>query len=119
MTKKAVLTAAEVVVEDFDWGQLRWFSSGQLGNSETTTCGQCLLKVGSQNPKHLHPNCEEILHLQRGRIVHSLAGELYEMGPGDTIVIPANVVHNAKNVGPEEAVMTIIFSTPERKMERV
>ena len=37
------------------------------------------------------------------------------MGPGDTIVIPANVVHNASNDGDDVAIMTIMFSTPDRQ----
>jgi quercetin dioxygenase-like cupin family protein len=37
------------------------------------------------------------------------------MQAGDTIAIPANIVHNAHNVGSEEAVMTIVFSTPDRQ----
>ena len=39
------------------------------------------------------------------------------MGPGDTIVIPANVVHNASNDGNDTAIMTIIFSTPDRQTD--
>ena len=37
------------------------------------------------------------------------------MGPGDTIVVPPNVVHNARNEGDGTAVMSILFSTPDRQ----
>jgi quercetin dioxygenase-like cupin family protein len=119
VNKQAIFAADEAIIEDFDWGQLRWYTSGKQGNTKTTTFGQCLLRPGCENPRHLHPNCEEILHVLRGRIVHSLADETFEMGPGDTIVIPPNLVHNARNVGSEDALLTIIFSTPSRQMQRV
>ena len=97
-------------------GHLRWFASGQIGNSQTTTFGQCVLKPGYENPRHYHPNCEEILQVVHGQIDHALADEVFAMEAGDTIVIPANVVHKARNTGSDEAVLLIIFSTPERKM---
>jgi quercetin dioxygenase-like cupin family protein len=115
LTKKIVLEASEAIVEEFDWGQLSWYTGNRVGLSETMTLGRCIIKPGAQNPRHLHPNCEEVLHLISGEIVHSLGDEFFKMQAGDTIAIPANIVHNAHNVGSEEAVMTIVFSTPDRQ----
>ncbi|MEZ4861812.1 MAG: cupin domain-containing protein [Caldilineaceae bacterium] len=110
-----IIQDQEAVVQSFDWGQLRWFANGQIGNSQTMTVGQCILKPGCANFRHSHPNCEEILQVTSGQIMHSLADAHFPMGPGDTIVIPPNVVHNAQNVGNDEAIMTIVFSTPDRQ----
>ena len=117
MTEKIVLSAAEATVQEFDWGELVWYANGKMGNSETMTFGRAVLKAGQANFRHSHPNCEEILHVLSGRIIHSLGDEFYPMGPGDTIVIPANVVHNASNDGNDTAIMTIIFSTPDRQTD--
>src|SRR5262249_34177555 len=114
---KPVVQAGDALVQVFDWGELRWLANGQLGNSDALTFGQCILKPGCQNPRHLHPNCEEILHVVSGKIVHSIEDDLFEMGPGDTVVIPANIMHNARNVGSETAIMTIVFSSPDRQTE--
>ncbi len=116
-TGKPILQAENTVVQTFEWGRLRWFANGQLGNSETMTLGQCTLKPGCENPRHLHPNCEEILQVIEGTISHSVVDELFEMGSGDTIVIPPNVIHNARNTGDTDAVMTIAFSSPDRQTE--
>lgn len=112
-----IMQAQDAVLQTFEWGQLRWFANGQIGNSQTMTVGQCLIKPGCANFRHSHPNCEEILQVTSGQIIHSLADESFPMGPGDTIVIPPNIVHNARNVGEDDAVMTIVFSTPERKTD--
>lgn len=109
-----IVQAEDAVLQTFAWGQLRWFANGQIGNSQTMTVGQCVLKPGCANFRHSHPNCEEILQVTSGRIIHSLADETFPMGPGDTIVIPPHVIHNAQNVGDGDAVMTIVFSTPNR-----
>ena len=117
MNERTVLPAADATVQEFEWGELVWYANGKMGNSETKTFGRAVLKAGYANFRHSHPNCEEILHVLSGHIVHSLGDELFPMGPGDTIVIPAKVVHNASNDGDETAIMTIIFSTPDRQTD--
>ena len=56
MEKPIILRAGECEVIEKEWGQLTWFASGALGNSKDMTVGQCILKIGMQNPKHAHPN---------------------------------------------------------------
>lgn len=117
MIQSTLLSAANATVQEFDWGELVWYASGTLGNSESMTFGRAVLKAGYSNFRHSHPNCEEILHVLSGRILHSLGDALFPMGPGDTISIPANVVHNASNDGDETAVMTIVFSSADRQTD--
>lgn len=108
-------TASDVVEEKQEWGRLEWMVSGALGNSDTMTVGRCYIDPGEQNPRHYHPNCDEVLHVLQGRIVHSLGDETFEMGPGDTVSIPSGTLHNARNIGAEQAVFVISFSTPDRQ----
>ena len=119
MTQNTVFSASDATVQEFEWGELVWYASGQIGNSAEMTFGRAVIKPGYENFKHSHPNCEEVLHVLSGRIVHSLGDELFPMGPGDTISIPPNVVHNARNDGDEVAIMTIMFSTPDRQTDFV
>lgn len=99
-----------------DWGELTWFASGSQGNSKEMTLGRCILRPGQKNPRHLHPNCSEILHVIQGRILHTYQdGKEVEMNVGDTITIPANLWHQAKNIGTNDAVLMIVFSSAERQ----
>ena len=100
-----------------DWGCLTWFASGVLGNSAAQTVGRCVLKPGCSNPRHLHPNCEEVLVVISGRIRHTVAGGEAELGPGDSVTIPPNIPHQAVNIGTGEAVLFICFSTADRKVQ--
>ncbi len=115
-----VLRAGEMQLMDFDWGHLEWYCSGEQGNSVGLTFGKCVLKPGGANPQHFHPNCEEVLHVISGRIVHHLDGEPpVEMGPGDTITLPQGSSHHAENCGDVDAELMIAFSSAERTMEKV
>ena len=98
-------------------GALRWLVSRDLGNSATMTFGRATIPGGIENPRHRHPNCDEILHLLSGRIEHSLGDDRFTMEPGDTISIPAGMWHNARALGDEDAETVICFSSADRETE--
>jgi quercetin dioxygenase-like cupin family protein len=100
----------------FDWGRLTFFAGRRLGNSAEMTIGRCLLKPGGSNPRHYHPNCEEILVVMQGRIIHTGAGGgEVEMNEGDTVTIPRNIWHCARNIGDNDALLFIAFSSADRQ----
>ena len=107
--------AGEVL--DLDWGRIVWKVARTLGNSTTMTFGLVTIAAGQSNPRHRHPNCDEILHVVAGRIEHSLGDEKFVMETGDTISIPMGVWHNAKALGDVDALMTISFSSADRQTE--
>ncbi|PSK90588.1 Cupin domain-containing protein [Haloactinopolyspora alba] len=108
--------AGETATEEQSWGHLVWMVSGALGNSDTMTVGRCHISPGHANPRHLHPNCDEVLHVLQGTIEHTVDDEVVSMGPGDTISVPTGAWHNARNVGTDEAIFVISFSTPDRQV---
>lgn len=111
----ALNKAADHEVEETDWGRLVWMVSGRQGNSSTMTVGRCHIHPGHANPRHYHPNCDEVLHLLQGTIEHTLADKSVVMNAGDTISIPQGAMHNARNIGSDEAVMVIAFSSADRQ----
>lgn len=104
-------------VQPTDWGKLVWQVSGNIGNSEQMTVGVCYIDPGRENDRHLHPNCEEVLVVRSGRIVHTLGDQESEMGIGDIIVIPAGVAHHARNIGAGVAELGICYSNANRLTE--
>ena len=104
----------EQEVDSFPWGSLTWFARGSMGHE--ITLGFCRIASGMSNPMHYHPNCTEILHVLSGTIMHSYEGrEEMQMEAGDTITIESGKAHNARNVGDCEALMSITFTTDDRK----
>jgi quercetin dioxygenase-like cupin family protein len=102
------------VIVEMPWGHLEWYVSAEIGNSDTMTVGKCCIQVGQANGRHYHPNCDEILTVLKGRIIHSWNDEEREMTVGDVISIPQGVVHNARNTGNEIAELAISFSSAHR-----
>lgn len=113
---EAVTFAPDRLVEPQLWGRLEWMVSGAIGNSEVLTVGKCFIDPGQQNPRHVHPNCDEVLHVVSGSIRHLLGDEYVAMSTGDTISIPTGVTHHAVNTGEEAAELLIVFSTAYREV---
>lgn len=92
------------------WGTLTWLANGGVTGSSITV-GRVVIYKGAQNPRHSHPNCEEVLYLLTGRLIHSVGDEKVTLNAGDTLVISAGVFHNALSVGNVDADMVVTYST--------
>ncbi len=111
-----ILPRENASIMPFEWGELTWYASAELGNSDEVTVGRCLLNPGESNPRHYHPNCAEILVVLEGRIRHTAANDgTKEMSVGDTVTIPANVWHQAVNTGDSNALLLIVFTSANRE----
>ena len=74
-----------------------------------------VIRPGRMNPRHYHPNCDEVLHVLQGEILHTMDDDAAELTQGDTVSIPANVIHNARNIGEVDAILLICFSSADRQ----
>jgi quercetin dioxygenase-like cupin family protein len=95
------------------WGTLRWLANHALSGSAITV-GRVIIYKGQRNPRHSHPNCEEVLYLLAGRLIHSVGSQTVTLNAGDTLAIPAGVVHNAQSVGDVDADMIVTYSSGHR-----
>lgn len=102
-------------VEEQEWGRLVWMVDGATGTSDTMTIGRCYINPGQNNPRHLHPNCDEVLYVLRGTLEHTIDDDAFPMQAGDIVSIPTGHWHNARNVGDEVAELVICFNTPDRQ----
>jgi quercetin dioxygenase-like cupin family protein len=111
-----VRTAAEAEEERIleKWGSLNWLASAQIGNAEGVTVGRVTIRQGRANPRHSHSTCEEVLYLLSGRLEHWIGDACVILQAGDTLTVPANMVHYAVNVGDGDADMIVAYSSGER-----
>ncbi len=100
-----------------DWGSLTWLASEQIGNAKGLTLGRVTMKAGNSNPRHRHPNCEEVLYLLRGRLEHTVGDETFVMSAGDVISIAPGVFHNATCISETDADMIVAYSGGTRGFE--
>lgn len=78
-----------------------------LVHGEKTLLGEFHLTKGSLLPSHSHPN-EQTGYLVSGRMRLIVKGEPFEVEPGDSWSIPADVEHRAEII--EDSVAIEVFS---------
>jgi quercetin dioxygenase-like cupin family protein len=100
----------------FDWGSIQWLVSGDLMNNAQITFGYVEIAPGQKNPKHYHPNSDEVLYLLEGELNHSLGDEVVPLKAGMAIFIPQAVAHDAFNPGTVPARMVVAYPTGDRQM---
>lgn len=99
----------------FGWGGIKWLMGRALDGDATQTFGVVFIAPGCKNPRHYHPNCEELLYVLSGTCEHSLGEEVFQLGPGDLIRVPQGALHNAVNTGWEPLRAVISFSSGDRQ----
>lgn len=57
-----------------------------------------------------HHEVEESVLLLQGSMEAHLGGKVYALGPGDSLFIPADVLHNFRNAGEDELAAVVYFS---------
>lgn len=105
----------ERLAERFDWGSIQWLCSGQLFADAQQTCGYVQIAPGRKNPRHYHPNSDEVLFLLEGELDHSLGDAVHHLVPGMAIHIPQGVEHDAANRGDRIARMVVTYPTSDRR----
>ena len=99
------------------WGSLNWLANEELTGSQKLTVGHVVIRKGMNNPRHSHPNCEEILYLLSGKLEHEVAGQWVTLQPGDTLVILPGAPHHARSVGDVDAQMIVAYDTGKRAFQ--
>jgi len=97
-----------------DWGSLSWFASKSLSGLAGLTAGRVVIRKGKSNPRHAHPNCSEVLYLLSGELDHTADDETIKLKPGDALLIPPGVLHNALSAGDVDAEMIVMYDSGER-----
>lgn len=60
-------------------------------------------------PLHYHEGREEIFEVLAGRFRFHCDGEEFEVGPGESVVVPRKSVHGWVNLGPDSARLLFTF----------
>jgi mannose-6-phosphate isomerase-like protein (cupin superfamily) len=110
-----VINLDQLPVLSFEWGSIQWLCNAELSLGAKQTLGITHILPGRTNPKHYHPNCEEVLHVLSGMGRHSFGDDCVELASGMTIRIPAGVTHNLTNTGNETLTTLIAFDSGVRE----
>ena len=83
-----------------------------LNTSERMMLIDVVLEKGAVVPFHSHPH-EQIGYLASGRVLFEMEDEQRELGPGDSWLVPSNVLHQVTALEPSVAID--VFSPPREE----
>jgi quercetin dioxygenase-like cupin family protein len=109
-TQGRFITQDEIVRETFDWGQSGWIARPSLTGSTALCIMDVTIKPGGGHNFHRHPDQEEVIWVREGRIEQWLEREKHELGPGEAVYIPRDMVHASFTVGDTPAKLSVILS---------
>ncbi len=89
--------------------------SGKDTNGDLAMFEQTSLSPKRGTPLHVHPNQDEIFHVQDGEYAFLVGQDKYQLKTGDSIFLPRKVPHAWTQVS-EKGRMTVIFQ-PAGKLE--
>ena len=111
-----VMRSGEVPTDTYGAARLEWLTSRAANGAREISVARTTIGVGERNPRHRHPNCEEVLYVLSGEIEHFVAGTpRVRMTAGEAILVPRDAVHQAFNVGAAPVQVLAIFSHAERE----
>ncbi len=103
------LEAKTIDVEKLPWGQLAWHSRPAVTGAKSLITIEVQIRQGGGHSFHKHPNQEEVIYVMGGRVEQWLDGEKKILGVGDSVFIPAGVVHATFNDFRDEAKVLAIL----------
>lgn len=104
---------------DHPWGWLGIFSDAATTGVDGVTVGMARIEPGAENPLHRHVGCAEIVLVLAGAIDHTVGEETVELDPGDMLVVPPGVPHQARSIGPTTAELVVVYNSGEHDFEVV
>jgi quercetin dioxygenase-like cupin family protein len=100
----------DIEKDSFDWGETGWISRPELTGSRALCVMDVTISQGSGHAFHRHPDQEEVIWVREGRIEQWLEQDKRELGPGEAVYIPKDMVHASYTVGDVPAKLSVILS---------
>ena len=88
---------ADVRHDSQPWGATDWLVNPQAVGSRQLVVAQIIIESGKGHSFHLHPTQEEVLVILEGHLEQWVENVCQELGPGEAVHIPPNVVHASFN----------------------
>lgn len=99
----------QIQEDRFEWGTVGWRLTPAANGSSQLVVMDVTLDPGGGHDFHRHPDQEEMIIVNEGRITQFLEGESMELGPGDSVFVPTGTVHASFNDGDETARLTVVL----------
>ena len=103
------ISTAQVEREQLAWGMLGWLSRPATSGAEKLVVIEVSLSPGYGHNFHKHPDQEEVIYVIEGSVEQWLEAKKQILKPGDSVFIPADVVHASFNIAAQPAKLLAIL----------
>jgi quercetin dioxygenase-like cupin family protein len=91
------------------FGSIRWLARPSSTGARQLTVMDVELAPGKAHGFHFHPDQEETIYVVAGRLEQWIGEERHLFRAGDSVFIPAGLVHGSYNTGTEPVRMIVVF----------
>jgi mannose-6-phosphate isomerase-like protein (cupin superfamily) len=84
-----------------DGSQIRELMHPEHHGNRAQSLAEAIVTPGQETLLHKHLRTEELYHITAGRGLMTLGDERFEVGVGDTVLIPPGTAHCVRNIGAE------------------
>ncbi len=95
-----------------DGSVIRELIHPRQGEGACQSLAEATVPPGFETVLHRHHKAQEIYHVTRGRGIMTLGGEVFEIGQGDSILIPPGTPHRLRNTGKADLVVLCCCCPP-------
>jgi len=88
-----------------------------LYESPRMFCDVYCLQPGQSQKPHDHAGEDKVYHCLAGQVIAQIGEEEREIGPGETAIAPAGVVHGVRNESSANATL-LVFMAPHPRLGR-
>lgn len=101
---------SDVETTTFDWGSAGMRAVPSSTGASAFVVMDVSLAAGACHAFHKHPDQDELIIVNSGRILQWLDREQRELGPGDSVYIDRDAVHGSYNDFSEPAELQVILA---------
>jgi quercetin dioxygenase-like cupin family protein len=102
-----------------DWGTMDWLADADTADGLGLSLARMTVLAGKTSPAHVHPNCNEVVHVLSGKIDQRLGDRWTPCAAGDTITVLAGTVHQTRCTSDTSATLMIAYSEDRRIYQEV
>ena len=107
------IVSAEGVRPSFEWTEEERQKKVAVRTVDMSDEASChLVRLRASERMHSHDSHDHIVFILSGSSRIHIADKVYDLNPGDVIIVKRGVAHWAENSGPEAAEAFVVFTPP-------
>src|SRR5437762_7906189 len=106
----------DVITNRLSGGRIEFLETASSTGGDRLQFRHLIRRPGVFAERHVHPNQDETIRVERGSLRIEIEGAVHELAAGQSVTVPRGKRHQPTNIGDGEIQMQIEFR-PAKRME--